>query len=153
MFQKHLELCLDQLKLYFLFRRLILVDISPVHGQVRPCPYHATTRLVPCLSPGCVYTTPVELPDFTILTEHLTLYCKLAHPVQHQAGPAVAGLTAKLDKRLRPQATLGMSELNWRFYVSEWSRYTGQTGIADRVLLDELWNTMDTELRQLAFSD
>ena len=93
---------------------------------------------VQCPSPGCGYTTPVGLPDFTILTEHLTLHCKLAHPVQHRAGPAAAGLTAELDKRLRPQATLGMSELDWRFYVSEWIRYTRQTGIADRVLLDGL---------------
>ena len=37
--------------------------------------------------------------------------------------------------------------------MSEWSRYTRQTGIADRVLLDDLWNTVDTELRQLAFSE
>ena len=120
-----------------------------------PRPTMPPPNPVPCSSPGCQYTTPEGLPDFTILTEHLTLHSRLAHPIQQgaHAAPVAAGLTAKLDKRLRPQATLGMSELDWRFYVSEWSRYTRQTGISDRVLLDELWNTMDTELRQLAFSE
>jgi hypothetical protein len=120
-----------------------------------PAPTMPPPNPVQCSSPGCVYTTPEGLPDFIILTEHLNLHSRLAHPIQQavHAAPAAAGLTAKLDKRLRPQATLGMSELDWRFYVSEWSRYTRQTGIADRVLLDELWNTMDTELRQLAFSE
>ena len=117
-----------------------------------PAPTMPPPDPVPCSSPGCAYTTPVGLPDFTILTEHLMMHSRLAHPVQ-QAGPAAPAAAGKLDKRLRPQATLGISELDWRFYVSEWSRYTRQTGIAERVLLDELWNTMDTELRQLAFSE
>ena len=46
-----------------------------------------------------------------------------------------------------------MTELNWHFFLSEWSRYTRQTGVKDQVMLDELWDTMDTELRQLAFSE
>ena len=48
---------------------------------------------------------------------------------------------------------MGMTEIQWKFYLSEWHRYKRQTGIADVVLRDELWNTMDQELRQLAFSE
>ena len=104
---------------------------------------------VPCSAPGCGYETPVGLPDFAMATQHLNLHIQVAHPVQ--APQHVQ--TAKLDKKLRPVSTLGMTELNWRFFLSEWSRYTRQTGIKDQVLLDELWSTMDTELRQLAFSE
>ena len=37
--------------------------------------------------------------------------------------------------------------------MHEWGRYTRQTGVKNVVLLDELWSCMQTELRQLAFSE
>ena len=108
---------------------------------------------VQCPSPGCVYSTPEGLPDFAMITDHLNLHARLAHPAVALPPAGQAGQAVKLDKKIRPVGTLGMTELNWRFYLSEWNRYTRQTGIADQVLRDELWNTMDTELRQLAFSE
>ena len=98
---------------------------------------------VKCPSPGCPYSTPEGLPDFTLITEHLCLHGRLAHPpVAAPAQPAVGAQAgaqaAKLDKKVRPCASLGISELQWRFFVSEWSRYTRQTGIHDQVLRDEL---------------
>ena len=104
---------------------------------------------VPCSAPGCQYSTPDGIPDYALLTQHLNLHIQTAHPPQ----ALQQAQTAKLDKRLRPVSTLGMTELNWRFFLSEWSRYTRQTGVKDQVMLDELWDTMDTELRQLAFSE
>ena len=104
---------------------------------------------VSCSAPGCQYATPEGIPDYAMLTQHLNLHIQTAHP----QAPVQQIQTAKLDKRLRPVSTLGMTELNWRFFLSEWSRYTRQTGVKDQVMLDELWDTMDTELRQLAFSE
>ena len=45
-----------------------------------------------------------------------------------------------------------MSEESWRFFLDEWSRYKRQTGIKYQELLDELWNCMTDDLRQLAFA-
>lgn len=124
-----------------------------------PAPPMARTP-VQCPSPGYPYITPDGLPDYTQVTDHLSLHSRLAHPVvagaaaarvpQAGAGQQQAG---KVDKKVRPSATLGMFELQWIFYLSEWARYVRQTGINDQVRRDELWNTMDTELRELAFSE
>ena len=46
-----------------------------------------------------------------------------------------------------------MNESEWNFFLHEWGRYSRQTGIKDDVLRDELWSCMETELRQLAFSE
>ena len=46
-----------------------------------------------------------------------------------------------------------MIELQWRFYISEGERYERQIGVEGQARLDELWSTMDTELRQLAFNE
>ena len=46
-----------------------------------------------------------------------------------------------------------MSEESWRFFLDEWSRYQRQTDIKNQELLDELWNCMSDELRQLAFAE
>ena len=112
--------------------------------------------LVKCSSPDCQWSTPEGLPDFSQITEHLKIHASLAHPVaaaaaNPQDGTGAPTQAAKLDKKVRPSARLGMSELQWRFYISEWNRYTRQTGITGQSLRDELWNTMETELRQLAF--
>ena len=61
--------------------------------------------------------------------------------------------TAKIERPSRPSVTAGMSETDWNFFIHEWGRYTRQTGITDTVLRDELWSCMETELRQLAFSE
>ena len=37
--------------------------------------------------------------------------------------------------------------------MDEWARYKRQTGIAGQELLDELWNCMSDEIRQLAFAE
>ena len=111
---------------------------------------------VACSKSDCGFNTPRGLPDWTMITEHLRLHNEANHQSQSSGVPAATTRGpsgAKLDKRLRPSATLGMTELQWRFYLSEWGRYRRQTNIEGQSLLDELWSTMDTELRQLAFSE
>ena len=58
---------------------------------------------------------------------------------------------SKVERPTRPTVKPGMSETNWSFFLSEWGRYTRQTGITDAVLRDELWSCMEPELRELAF--
>ena len=91
-------------------------------GQIIPPP-----NPVSCPSPDCTYVTPEGLPDFQLITEHLNIHVRLVHPPVPAPVTGGGGQAAKLDKKVRPTATLGMSELDWRFYVSEWSRYTRQT--------------------------
>ena len=107
----------------------------------------------PCSVPECVYLTPQDLPTWQMVTDHLKTHTSAVHGIAPPPATTPAGQTAKLDKRLRPTASLGMTELDWRFYKSEWGRYTRQTGVTEQALRDELWNTMDTDLRQLAFSE
>ena len=107
---------------------------------------------VSCSASGCDNKTSEEAPDFQTLTEHLNLHARLAHPAGAPAGGG-HGQSANLDKKIRPFTTMGMTEIQWRFYLSECKRYKRQTGISEQTLRDELWNTMDAELRQLAFSE
>ena len=46
-----------------------------------------------------------------------------------------------------------MGESEWNFFLHEWGRYTRLTGISDATLRDELWSCMESDLRQLAFSE
>ena len=44
-----------------------------------------------------------------------------------------------------------MTQDDFSFFVSEWERYKRATGVAEQVLLDELWNCMSLDLKQQAF--
>ena len=79
----------------------------------------------PCSVSECTYLTPLDLPTWQMITDHLKTHTSTVHGLAAPAPPPPAPhAAAKLDKRLRPTATLGMTELEWRFYKSEWGRYT-----------------------------
>ena len=70
----------------------------------------------PCSVPECVYLTPQDLPTWQMVTDHLKTHTSAVHGIAPPPATTPAGQTAKLDKRLRPTASLGMTELDWRFY-------------------------------------
>ena len=74
-------------------------------------------------------------------------------PAAHPPASSNHHSMIKVERPSRPSVTAGMSETDWNFFIHEWRRYTRQTGVTDVVLRDELWSCMETELRQLAFSE
>ena len=110
-----------------------------------------------CSVPDCEYRTPEGVPTWDILTQQLEIHQKSVHPVPvANVAPAHAGgggPSSKTVKKTRPSITNQMSEESWRFFMDEWSRYKRQTGVKDQELLDELWNCMTDDLRQLAFAE
>ena len=103
---------------------------------------------LPCTAPRCHYSTPLGLPDFATITQHLQVPTQAAHTAAVAAAQAPC---AKVDKRPRPEATLDMTEHEFKFYQSEWSLYTRATKISGQNLVDELWTTMSPDLKKLAF--
>ena len=55
-------------------------------------------------SPGCDYYTPVGIPNFTLITEYLTLHGRPAHPVLALPGPGIrlASWTRRSDLQSHP---------------------------------------------------
>ena len=107
-----------------------------------------------CLVPGCEYATPENIPTWDLLTQHLLIHQQSVHPPATPNVPPGGGTShAKTAKKERPSITNQMSEEAWRFFLDEWSRYKRQTGLNGQDLLDELWNCMTDELRQLAFAE
>ena len=109
----------------------------------------------PCSAPGCEFQTPEGIPNWELLTQQLDIHTRSAHPAPvANAGPSGGGrLSSKTAKKNRPSITNQMSEEKWRFFLDEWSRYKRQTTVTDQELLDELWNCMTDDLRQLAFAE
>jgi len=101
---------------------------------------------LPCTAPRCHYSTPLRLPDFATITQHLQMHTQAAHTAAVAAAQAPC---AKVDKRPRPEATLDMTEHEFKFYQSEWSLYTRATKISGQNLVDELWTTMSPDLKNL----
>jgi len=102
-----------------------------------------------CTAPGCTYNTAEGIPTWELILRALEVHQKTTHPFNVGAG----GNTVKVDKKTRPAITPQMTEENWRFFNNEWGRYKRQTGISGTQLLDELWECMTEELRQLTFAE
>ena len=52
-----------------------------------------------------------------------------------------------MEKLPRPEATLDMSDTQWREFLREWSRYKRSTGISGQLLLDQLHGCCSAPLR------
>ena len=88
-----------------------------------------------------------------ILLLHRQDVHQIADPPPPQAKQQIPSNTARVEKPTRPAVTAGMNESDWNFFLHEWRSYSHPTGIKDEVLRDELWSCMETDLRQLAFSE
>ena len=74
-----------------------------------------------CPARGCNYNTPINAPSWDIVIGLLNAHNQAAHPAPApQGGPAQPGgdrgATGKLDKRPRPQATIEMTEHDFKFF-------------------------------------
>ena len=116
---------------------------APNPKMAAPCP-----DPVPCSAPSCPYITPQGIPDHATITEHLRLHAQLAHSAAAVAPPSAS---TKVGQHTQPKVTPNMTERSFKFFVSEWGRYKRATGIADQMLLDELWSTMPQDIKQLVF--
>ena len=103
-----------------------------------------------CSAPGCESTTPPGVNDHATILQYMTLHVQTAHAAA-PAGPAPPSVTAKIDKLSRPAAKRDMTEHEYKFFENEWTRYKRATNISGQLLIDELWNTMSPDLKQLAF--
>ena len=111
---------------------------------------------IPCTVPECEFSTPLQLSSeaaMRILLLHRQDVHQIAEPPPPQAKQQIPSNTARVEKPTRPAVTAGMNESDWNFFLHEWRRYSHPTGIKDEVLRDELWSCMETDLRQLAFSE
>ena len=108
----------------------------------------------PCSAEGCTYSTPENLPNWDMVTQHLTIHQQTVHPTPAVGLPTPATTSApRTAKKERPTISSQMTEEQWRFFVDEWNRYKRQTKVKDQELLDELWSCMVEELRHLAFAE
>ena len=101
-----------------------------------------------CSSPLCEFKTANGIPSFELVLKCLELHTQTAH-----GPPASKNSQSKTEKPKRPSASTGMSEADWAFFESRWSRYARQTQLNGQQTLDELWACMDVELERLAFND
>ena len=104
---------------------------------------------IECSDGSCSYSTPANIPTYDLIIKTLELYVKTVHQVATVSDP----LPTKTEKPKRPTITTGLSESEWSFFLSKWSRYVRQSKVTGQQLLDELWTCMDTELEKLAFAD
>ena len=105
-----------------------------------------------CSFPDCDFVTPGGVADHANILTYLTLHIQTAHSVAANPAPAAQhNVTAKIDKISRPVAKRDMTEHEYKFFKNEWDRYKRATNISGQLLIDELWNTMGTDLKQLAF--
>ena len=111
---------------------------------------------IPCTVGECTWTSPAQLSS-EVAMQLLLMHRQDIHsdldaapaPLLH----APVQSAGKVERPHRPTVTAGMSETDWNFFLHEWGRYTRQTGIQDVTLRDELWSCMESDLRQLAFSE
>jgi hypothetical protein len=101
-----------------------------------------------CSVIGCGFVTQAGFDNEGTL-QQLSIHSSAAHPPP--APPREPRPFSKVDKHPRPEAKLDMTEHEFRFFQSEWSSYKRATGISGPALMDELWITMSTDLKKLAF--
>ena len=104
---------------------------------------------IDCSDESCSYSTPANIPTYELIIKTLELHVKTVHQIQSSSEPS----HTKTEKPKRPVITTGLSESEWSFFTSKWTRYVRQTRVSGQQLLDELWTCMDTELEKLAFAD
>ena len=76
-----------------------------------------------------------------------------AVPALPMQAPVQSTGKVETERPRRPTVTTGMRKTGWNFFLHECGRYTRQTGIQDVTLRDKLLSSVESDLRQLAFSE
>jgi hypothetical protein len=90
---------------------------------------------IKCLQQDCVYTTAVDIPAGSTITEQLTmhsLHVKMTHP---DAPPQTVHQHPALDrteKFVRPKLAVhdgSVAEEDWEYFVNSWNEYKTLSGL------------------------
>ena len=106
---------------------------------------------VSCEVPGCEYKTRPGLTSFDQQFTALRLHLSMAHPeLSANLDNPVAGAqpSAKAEKLPRPTLDVEITEVEWTFFMSEWTRYKRSTGLTGQFVTDQLWACASDSLRR-----
>ena len=101
-----------------------------------------------CLKSGCDFVTP-QCPTWDPMMELLRMHVNLEHPSETPPPPAAgAGASAKMEKIRRPTLEENISETDWNFFESKWTRYKRSAKLVGEDLVDQLWACMSEGLER-----
>ena len=102
-----------------------------------------------CEVQDCEYKTPTGLTSHEQQFQDIRLHLVMAHPqvaatlaaINNQAGqPGTPGpqssVKVKAEKLSRPYLGEEITEVDWGFFLSEWSRYKRSTGLTGQNAMD-----------------
>ena len=77
------------------------------------------------------------------------MHVNLEHPSETPPPPAAgAGASAKMEKIRRPTLGENISETDWNFFESKWTRYKRSAKLVGEDLVDQLWACMSEGLER-----
>ena len=120
----------------------------PVQGVQGAQAAQAQSVSLPCVWAQCTFTTPVVVlteANLTAMLKYLERHGEASHQQQQGVGQQVSNRL--MEKLPRPEATLDMSDTQWREFKREWSRYKRSTGISGQLMLDQLHGCCSAPLR------
>ena len=112
-----------------------------------------------CEVQDCEYKTPTGLTSHEQQFQDIRLHLVMAHPqvaatlaaINNQAGqPGTPGpqSSVKAEKLSRPYLGEEITEVDWGFFLSEWSRYKRSTGLTGQNAMDQLWACASDSLKK-----
>ena len=85
----------------------------------------------------CEYKTPAGCPSYRDANEALRLHVETFHSDVLNRGPSNdSGAGAKMEKLRRPTLEEDISESDWNFFKSKWTRYKRATKLAGQDVVD-----------------
>ena len=100
----------------------------------------------------CDYKTPAGCPTWRDANEALRLHVDTFHNAlvhRDARGPNNdGGAGAKMEKLRRPTLEEDISETDWNFFKSKWTRYKRSAKLSGQDVLDQLWACMSDGLER-----
>ena len=103
---------------------------------------------LPCGRAQCTFVTPPVAPtdaNIASMVRYLEMHVQAVHQLHQGVGQQASNRL--MEKLPRPEATLDMSDTQWREFMREWSRYKRSTGISGQLMLDQLHGCCSAPLR------
>ena len=109
-----------------------------------------------CEVQDCNYKTRTGLTSHELMFTDMRFHLAMVHPQVAAAlaalsNPAEAGgsqSSVKAEKLARPNLEEEISEVDWNFFLSEWSRYKRSTGLTGQSIMDQLWACATDKLKK-----
>ena len=111
---------------------------------------------MPCGVEGCDYRTRPGLSNHQLLFTDMQFHLAMVHPQVAASlaalnNPAEAGgsqSSVRAEKLTRPTLEEEISEVDWNFFQSEWSRYKRSTGLTGPSIMDQLWACASANMKK-----